>query len=305
MFLAQSSETANAGAIQRAVDVANSDDTVYVQAGTYVGNVTISKPLSLLGPNASVAGNGSRVAEAILEPGTSGANPNIAATPSILVKVLTSNVTVQGFTLTGQNDALGLANGVSADRDGHADIRQAAEAIASYSPVHGTDILSGNYGAVAAYTAPSNVVIQNNVIENVSYEGIDIGWDSDGIPSGGNTIAHNVIQNVGAYNDEGAAIRLYNNFYADVTSNQLLNVRMGVEVGNFSQRGPLLATTGSIESNEIDAHRRVIFYNLSYGNSTALPVEFNTITATADDPASCRPRIVIDRRLMLSRRRAR
>ena len=208
---------------------------MYVQAGTYVGNVTISKPLSLLGPNASVAGNGSRVAEAILEPGTSGANPNIAATPSILVKVLTSNVTVQGFTLTGQNDALGLANGVALTETGTPIYAQAAEAIASYSPVHGTDILSGNYGAVAAYTAPSNVVIQNNVIENVSYEGIDIGWDSDGIPSGGNTIAHNVIQNVGAYNDEGAAIRLYNNFYADVTSNQLLNVRMGVEVGNFSQ----------------------------------------------------------------------
>ena len=283
VFVASSSEAYSSGAIQRTVNVANSGDTIYVQAGTYVGNVTINQPVALLGPNALVAGNGSRGTEATLEPGMSGADPYITATPSILIEVLASNVTVQGFTLTGQNDALGTGNGVALTETGTPIYAQAAEAIASYNPTHGTDLSS--YGTIPTYANPSNVVIQNNIIENVSYEGVDIGWDSNGTPTGGNVIAHNLIQNIGPYNDEGSGIRLYNNVYADVTNNQLLNVRMGVEVGNFSQARPLSATTGSIENNEIETRRRGIFYNLSYGTSTALPVEFNTITAATDDPA--------------------
>ena len=73
-FVAHSSETAAAGAIQRGVNAANTDeavvpadgDTVEVQAGTYVANgyytdaaagvvseLNIDKPLTLLGPNAT------------------------------------------------------------------------------------------------------------------------------------------------------------------------------------------------------------------------------------------------------------
>ena len=41
-------------------------------------------------------------------------------------------------------------------------------------------------------------------------------------------------------------------------------------------------TTGSVEYNQISARRRGIFYNLIYGSSTTVPIEYNTITATAD-----------------------
>ena len=53
--------------IQEAVDAVAIDGTTFVLAGTYVENVTISKALDLLGPNATINPNtGVRVAEAIV-----------------------------------------------------------------------------------------------------------------------------------------------------------------------------------------------------------------------------------------------
>ncbi len=52
VYVAQSSETYSAGAIQRAVNLAGSGNIVNVQAGTYVGDVTVGKPVSIVGPNA-------------------------------------------------------------------------------------------------------------------------------------------------------------------------------------------------------------------------------------------------------------
>jgi parallel beta-helix repeat protein len=57
--------TTTAPSIQRGVDAAASADIVQVAAGSYTENVSISKSISLLGPNAGVAGyDSSRVAEA-------------------------------------------------------------------------------------------------------------------------------------------------------------------------------------------------------------------------------------------------
>ena len=65
VFLAASSEAVSAGSLERAVTVASSGDTVYVQAGTYVGDVAINQSLTLVGPNASLSGGDpTRVAEA-------------------------------------------------------------------------------------------------------------------------------------------------------------------------------------------------------------------------------------------------
>ncbi|TVQ16054.1 MAG: hypothetical protein EA367_21215 [Leptolyngbya sp. DLM2.Bin15] len=54
--------------IQAAVDAANPGDTLLIGAGTYVGNVTINKPLTLIGANDGLAGNDpSRGAESIIQ----------------------------------------------------------------------------------------------------------------------------------------------------------------------------------------------------------------------------------------------
>ena len=54
--------------IQAAVDAANPGDTLVIGAGTYVGNVTINKPLTLIAANDGLAGNDpSRGAESIIQ----------------------------------------------------------------------------------------------------------------------------------------------------------------------------------------------------------------------------------------------
>ncbi len=268
--------------IQGGINAVVANGTVYVLAGTYTESVVINKAISLLGANnaADPTNGGTRGTESIIQPGVSGASP-YSGTHTFLITLLSSNVTVEGFTLTGQNTNLPNASGVQLTETGSPIFAQAVEGIASFNPTGIGDIsVTGN---IPSYAPPANINIQNNIIENLSYQGVDIGWGSNSTPTAGNTIGHNLIQNIGAYNDEGAGVRLYNNFYADVVHNQMLNVRMGVENGNYSQANP--GTTGSIANNEIQARRRGIFYNLFYGTSTAIPVQSNMITATADDPA--------------------
>ena len=62
------------GRIQNGIDAAATSATVNVGAGTYEELLYVNKLLTLLGPNASVSGTGTRSAEAILQFPSSAAN---------------------------------------------------------------------------------------------------------------------------------------------------------------------------------------------------------------------------------------
>ncbi|MFM7073471.1 MAG: hypothetical protein ACKO38_16910, partial [Planctomycetota bacterium] len=79
--------------IQAAVTAAAAGDTVRVLAGTYAEQVSIGKQLSLIGPNATVAGTGTRNAEAIVTGGF------------VINGSSATNVTIAGFSVTGANVA--------------------------------------------------------------------------------------------------------------------------------------------------------------------------------------------------------
>lgn len=72
--------------IQSAVTVADAGDTIQVAAGSYAG-ATITKSLILVGPNAGVAGSGSRAAEAVI-------------TTGLAIKTVGGNVSIDGFKFT-------------------------------------------------------------------------------------------------------------------------------------------------------------------------------------------------------------
>ena len=189
-------------------------------------------------------------------------------------------MTIEGFQFDGTSGT--LTGGVSLTNTGMTPIQSyAMTAIGSFNSAALNGIDVSVYGNIPTYTAISGLKVENNIIQNIAYQGIDIGFASNGTPSGNSTISQNLFKNIGAYNDEGDAVRLYNNFYADVTANQVLNTRMGIENGNFSLPNP--GAMGSIASNEIEVRRRGIFYNLTYGTASGLPVTGNTITATSDD----------------------
>lgn len=91
--------------IQRAIDHPStvSGHTLRIAPGVYTETVVIHKPVSLLGPNAGVFGDGARVDEVTIN-GGSGAAVTIAA----------DGVTLDGFALIGQNGlTVAAANAVA------------------------------------------------------------------------------------------------------------------------------------------------------------------------------------------------
>ena len=259
VFVAYGSETALAGSIQRTVNVASSLDTADIQAGTYVADLTINQAITLLGPNATTAGNGSRVAEAVLVPATSDPNPYNAGAVSV-ISVNASNVTIAGLTIDGHNAA--LTSGVTY---GGVDI-DAAEGISSYSDV-------------------SNITVQNNIVRDMTYTGVDF-EQGTGPASSNNIISTNLIQNLGGGGfGYGIGVLIYDNFYAQITHNEIDQVRVGVQTGNFYAANPGGDGTATISDNTISAVRRGIYYNLHYSDASPFTVDGNTITGI-DDPTA-------------------
>src|SRR5205823_14490979 len=73
--------------IQDGINVSASSATVQVGAGTYNENLTIDRPLTLLGPNVGNSGAGPRVGEAEI-------NGTVSLTTA-------GSVTIDGFTVNG------------------------------------------------------------------------------------------------------------------------------------------------------------------------------------------------------------
>jgi nitrous oxidase accessory protein NosD len=248
---------------------------VDVSAGTYFEQVVVDRSVKILGANAAAdpTDGGARVAESIIKPSVAGASP-YAGTHTTLITVKANDVTLKGLLLDGENTALGAGTALT----NTASTTQAMTGIGTFNGLTGVDV--SVYTNIPTYAQISGLTVENNIVRNLAYQGIDIGFGGNGAVSGNSSISNNLIRNIGAYNDEGTGIRLYDNVYAEIANNDLENVRMGVETGNF--RDPNPGSTKKIEGNEIQARRRGVFYNLMYGSTSPIPVENNVITATAD-----------------------
>ncbi|MCO6464232.1 MAG: HYR domain-containing protein [Saprospiraceae bacterium] len=244
--------------IQSAIDDAQTldGDTLNVGPGTYVENVIVNKELTILGPNASIdACSGTRVGEAIVVPATD------AVTYGEVFHVAASNVTIAGFTISGDNTSLtsGVLGTSGADLN-------AAEAITVYE------------------TGINNLTVRNNIIKDLSYSGVTLYDYPAGVPSSGHLIENNKISHLGTYDATsgidkwGMGVLLYNNQYAHVTNNCIEDVRVGIQTGNFWQANPGGPDYQKIENNTIQARRRGIFHNLFYSNGSTYTLSDNTIT---------------------------
>jgi hypothetical protein len=294
VYVAASSETANAGAIQRGINAAAAGDTVNVQAGTYVanGNFTVSgsavggagqeiaglnidKPLTLLGPNASFDPNSSLTpanTQAIIVPGASDPNP-YDSNAVIVMLISSSNVTVQGITVDGSNPKLTT----------HYSDNGALSGYTGYVTAYGSTTPIDAAEDIASYANVSNVTLQNNVVRNAGYVAVDFnnGTNDSGSATTGNVISKNLIQNASDAYHYGDGINLYNNFYADVTGNVIQDVRTGVQLGNYSQANPNTdpAQFANVSNNTISADRIGLWYNLFYDSSSPFTFANNTISA--------------------------
>jgi hypothetical protein len=247
--------------VQAAIDDAdtNNGHILQVSAGTYAENIKVTKQVSILGPNALVdACSGTRNPEAIIY--TSASDIDFDTDNGTLIEVLTSNVTIAGLTLDGDNPS--ITTGKTSTNGADIDVAE----------------------GVTRYGTGNNLVINNNIIKNLSYFGITMYDFPAAVPSAGNSISGNLIKDLGTYDNTvdlsywGNGILLYNNQYASVVNNCMENVRGGIQTGNFHQANPGAASFQMITGNTIQARRRGIFHNLAYSNASPLTFENNTIT---------------------------
>ena len=89
------------GSIQDGVDLVAAGGTVNVMAGTYVGQIEIDKALTLRGANAGIHPTvGNSTTESA---GVRGAESIITAAGTILINARSNDITIDGFTFTGEN----------------------------------------------------------------------------------------------------------------------------------------------------------------------------------------------------------
>ena len=149
--------------IAAALAAAQSGDIIKVAAGDYSENITISVPnLTIQGPNAGVAGHGTRGAEAVM-------------TGVITVNAAAKNLIIDGFKFTGAAQVTGK----SGDYDGF--IFQNNLIVDSTLPVQAykatTNYVDAGFiqFAYSAVNSASNFAFNNNKFENVACENIHVG----------------------------------------------------------------------------------------------------------------------------------
>ena len=209
---------------------------VNVADGTYVENPSIAKSLTLQGANAGTAGSATRGPESIIR-----TNGNQTA----VVGVTAANVTINGFTIDGDDPGL------------------AGAALAS------GDDSNVQYGVRPTATV-GNLTVSNNIIKKVF-----IGLRGD-VAGQGNVVTANWFDSIGNF-DFGYAVSIRNNYYANVTNNKMTRAWTGVHINNHNGAGG--PASFLITGNEIHSYAGGILYWLQYNQATGATISGNTITA--------------------------
>ncbi|MDD2599352.1 MAG: right-handed parallel beta-helix repeat-containing protein [Kiritimatiellae bacterium] len=252
--------------IQGAVDAVAAAGTVNVADGTYVEDIEIGKPMTLLGPNAGVDPNTnsvSRVAEAVLIPATSAPDPD-GDEITVITYITCDQVCIDGFTLDGNNPS--IESGID---------------------VNGIDVDACT--AIDFSKNISKISIRNNIIKNISSFAIDLcNYKHYGEATTDNAVTGNLIQNIGHIPyGWGIGVLVYDNCYVDISRNVIKNVRIGIQTGNWTEVNPN-GVCMMISNNDISAIRMGIWHNEAYRTASAYPINIvnNKITAIAADPVS-------------------
>ncbi|MEQ1730502.1 MAG: SprB repeat-containing protein, partial [Vicinamibacterales bacterium] len=245
--------------VQRGVDAAVANDTVHVAAGTYTGALTIGTTLTLSGANAGVDPcTGSRGPESVLMPDSGTAT--LAGT-TLFVVVTADDVVIDGFEMNGDNPALTspfTANGANPDAD--------------------IAISSENFPL-----AGDRLVVRNDVIRNFFQFGIALG--STGGTARAGTVEQNRIENIPYW----AGVVVYDDYYAGIERNCMVDVWRGVQTNNYYLPKPMGASA-TIADNVITTRTQAIagdatytdvtaiLVNLHYQNASTWSVTDNTVT---------------------------
>lgn len=285
---------------------ATASNSIYVSSGTYAESFDINKALSILGPNASVSPNGgTRVAEAIINLST--------GTRSIYINE--SNITIKGFEIINSANAGAIMagsgisgisnsaptnivieknymhdlNGAAILLLGNYTVRNCAWTI-NDNKINGTTLgtyLGGGYGSGIKLWTGSNCSITNNVLTNIGFTGIDVGWIQNSTISGNSltTLVDNGMQVVGT----NSSVNITNNTITNANYPSATLGQGGIKLfgspTNLSVTGNIVTGCGSafaVEPNNNAAGASVNNNNLSGNTYGVYHAGTGTLNATCN-----------------------
>lgn len=216
--------------VQDGIDAVVPGGTVYVAAGTYIEDLVINKPVTLLGPNADVNPNtGTRGPEAIIMPTVVNAARSVYVTAG--------NVTIKGFTFDGNNPALDsgiILNEIDVD------------------------------GKVGIYTYENvgHQLIENNIVKNYEDHGIHLASSL----SGENSISDSIVRNNLVDNVDFVGILQNKGHYAQIYDNVITRAYRGIYVAFMNYANP--GAEPVVRNNTISAYVEGIWVNETYRPGT-------------------------------------
>lgn len=215
--------------IQSAIAGANPGDTVVVSAGTYSEAITIDKSLTLKGAFAGVAGNESDrgTEETVID----------AEAGTAAIRILASNVTIDGIETNGDIMADGNSAGATLENIGIQNVRVlgATDGInledAATATIENNAIEGGGGIILGLFTSATEAIVRNNTLTDVNF-GIWGGLSDSQIESNVVTIADNPnLGNLGL--DEASGIYLASNSSdVRVENNAIANAEIGIFVAS-------------------------------------------------------------------------
>jgi parallel beta-helix repeat protein len=264
-ILAEDTELANWGVqnlnqnrffpnIQAAVAGAEPGDTIEVAPGKYYGSIIIDKPLTLLGPNAGVAGySDQREPEAIITVPKAVELEKPEEDASVVITVKASGVTIDGFRITGDN--------------GNGKIN------------YGGYNVQAGYGINTAWNvAIDGLTVQNNIFDCFSRIGMATQRDAISVKYYGQiknvTVTSNLIENIHDLRT-GYGYGMYiQSASGEVKDNVIKNSRIGIMVQPYSASGG-----GLVKNNNVETYFIGMFYKSAESGTGTWTFAENTVTA--------------------------
>ncbi|MBK6698525.1 MAG: HYR domain-containing protein [Saprospiraceae bacterium] len=227
---------------------------ITVSASTYPEQITVNKQLDIRGPNFGIAGNGSRVAEAIIVPPS---ELNLLGVPrewdtTSLIRLNANSIKMDGFKISGDNP---LINGYT------------------YA---GMNVEAGR----GIKSTGNDISFKNNIVEKFTY----IGFHSEGglpTPTYTNLIINkNKFDNIHDLNQLGYGFAIYATATAGaINDNTFTNSRIGIQIQPYQVvQGSNGVSTCS--NNTFSIWRQAVYYNYAEVGASAWTIDANTITAT-------------------------
>ncbi len=263
--------------IQDGIDFSAASATVTATAGTFAEDDVVYKPLTLLGAEANqsattrfgnfVSGEANPAVETIITaPSVNPGSVNPGSGGNVLVQVTTTipGVTINGFVVDGSNPNLNPYGTIDAQHG-----------ITSYNS-NGAPTLSVTPSSDTV--AVSDVTVENDIVQNVSAEGIAFDNGTGTPVTTGSQIMGNVVNNA-----NGDSIGLFDNFYASVQNNTIIEPAFdefaGIDVQGYNAGSSSITLSGNtLTIGQTDFG---IWFNLISASGATFTVSSNTVNAAS------------------------